>query len=83
MAKIICHFLLLNPFKNHHLQFISGPSCNGWTTNLFHFTNSITYGYGFIVVVCPKKGGGKGTQWWNCCEDVKEWVLTPFSSFNF
>jgi hypothetical protein len=27
-------------------------------TNPFHVTNSITYGYGLIVVVCPKKGGG-------------------------
>jgi hypothetical protein len=29
-------------------------------TNPFHVTYSITYNYGFIVVVCPRKGGGKG-----------------------
>jgi len=29
-------------------------------TNPFHVRNSIIYAYGLIVVVCPKKGGGKG-----------------------
>jgi hypothetical protein len=31
----------------------------GIYTNLFHVINSITYGYGLIVVVCPRKGGAR------------------------
>jgi hypothetical protein len=30
--------------------------------------------------MCPKEGGGDGPQQGNCCEDVKQWVPTPFSS---
>jgi hypothetical protein len=52
-------------------------------TNSFHVIDSITYGYGFIVVMCPREGGGKDPQRRNCCKDVKQWVPTPFSSLNF
>jgi hypothetical protein len=30
--------------------------------NLFHVTDFVTYGYGFIIVMCPREGGGKGLQ---------------------
>jgi hypothetical protein len=33
--------------------------------------------------MCLKEVGVKGPQRGNCCEDVKQWVPTPFSSFNF
>jgi len=42
-------------------------------TNPFHVIDFVTNGHGFIVVMCPRQGLGKGPQKGNCCENVKQW----------